>query len=98
MTQKMPGVLQGKAPAVAISNMNDFAIRAGQSSAAVQGGFEAIYDQTANDVLGGTGRETFEDVNYLKKVNPSQSKAENGAQHPRNPFGNALLQIAQLIK
>ncbi len=51
-----------------------------------------------NDVLGGTGKETFEAVNYLKKVNPSQYKAENGAQYPRTPFGNSLLQIAQLIK
>ncbi len=98
MTQNMPRVLQGRAPALAISNLNDFAIRAGQNSAAVQGGFEAIYDQTANDVLGGMGRETFEAVNYLKKVNPGQYKPENGAQYPRSPFGNALLQIGQLIK
>src|ERR1700752_4531579 len=44
------------------------------------------------------GRETFEAVNFLKQVNPSQYKPENGAQYPRTPFGNALLQIAQLIK
>ena len=98
MTSNMPRVLQGKAPALAISNLADFTIRAGQNSAAVQGGFEAIYDQTANDVLGGTGKETFEAVNYLKKVNPSQFKPENGAQYPRTPFGNGLMQIAQLIK
>jgi uncharacterized protein (DUF1501 family) len=98
LTSKMPRVLQGKAPALAISNLADFTIRAGKSSAAVQGGFEAIYDQGVNDVLGGTGKETFEAVNYLKKVNPSQYKAENGAQYPRTPFGNSLLQIAQLIK
>ena len=94
----MPRVLQGRAPALAISNLADFSIRAGQNSASVQGGFEAIYAQTVNDVLGGTGRETFEAVNYLKKVNPAQYKAESGAQYPRTPFGNALLQIAQLIK
>ena len=98
MTQNMPRVLQGKAPALAISNLNDFTIRAGQSSAAVQGGFEAIYGQNPNDVLSGTGKETFEAVNYLKKVNPSQYKVENGAQYPRTSFGNSLLQIAQLIK
>jgi uncharacterized protein (DUF1501 family) len=98
LTSNMPRVLQGKAPALAISNLADFTIRAGKSSAAVQGGFEAIYDQGVNDVLGGTGKETFEAVNYLKKVNPSQYKAENGAQYPRTPFGNSLLQIAQLIK
>ena len=98
MTQNMPRAMQGKAPALAISNLADFSIRAGQSSAAVQGGFEAIYDQTVNDALHGTGKETFEAVNYLKQVNPAQYKAENGANYPRTPFGNALLQIAQLIK
>jgi uncharacterized protein (DUF1501 family) len=98
MTQNMPRAMQGKAPALAISNLADFNIRAGQSSAAVQGGFEAIYDQTVNDALHGTGKETFEAINYLKQVNPSQYKAENGANYPRTPFGNSLLQIAQLIK
>src|SRR3989442_2480032 len=99
MTQNMPRVMQGKAAALAISNLADFTIRAGQSSAAVQGGFEAIYgDKAVNDALHGTGTETFEAINYLKQVNPAQYKPENGAEYPRTPFGNALLQIAQLIK
>ena len=98
MTQTMPRVLQGRAPALAISNLSDFTIRAGRSSASIQGGFEEIYAATGNDSLAGMGRETFEAVNYLKKVNPAQYKPENGAQYPRNPFGNSLLQIAQLIK
>ncbi len=98
MTQLTPRAMQGKAPTLAMSNLADFAIRAGKNSASVQGGFEAIYDQTVNDVLGGTGKETFEAINYLKKVNPVQYKPENGAQYPRTPFGDSLLQIAQLIK
>lgn len=98
MTQNTPRVLQGKAPVLAISNLADFTIRAGQNSTTVQGGFEAMWDQQFNDSLGGTGKETFAAVNYLKKVNPAQYKPENGAQYPRTPFGNSLLQIAQLIK
>jgi uncharacterized protein (DUF1501 family) len=98
MTRTMPRVLQGLAPAVAMANLSDFAIRAGQSSAELQGGFEAIYARQNNDALAEMGRETFEAVNYLKKANPAQYKPENGAQYPRNPFGNSLLQIAQLIK
>lgn len=98
MTQLTPRVLQGRAPALAISNLGDFNIRAGRSSSSIQGGFEEIYGRAADDSLAGMGRETFEAVNYLKKVNPAQYKPENGAQYPRNPFGNALLQIAQLIK
>jgi len=98
MTQTTPRVLQGKAPTVSMSNLSDFAIRAGKSSANLQGGFEAIYAKETNDSLAGMGRETFEAVNFLKQVNPSQYKPENGAEYPRTPFGNSLLQIAQLIK
>jgi uncharacterized protein (DUF1501 family) len=98
LTQNMPRTLQGRASALAISNLSDFTIRAGASSASVQGGFESIYEQGVKDVLQGTGRETFEAVNFLKKVNPSQYQPENGAQYPRGAFGNSLLQIAQLIK
>jgi uncharacterized protein (DUF1501 family) len=98
LTKTMPRALQGKAGALAISNLADFSIRAGQYSQSVQGGFESIYDQSASEVLRGTGRETFEAVNFLKKVNPSQHKPENGAQYPRGEFGSSLLQIAQLIK
>ncbi|HWT03160.1 MAG TPA: DUF1501 domain-containing protein [Pyrinomonadaceae bacterium] len=98
MTPNMPRALYGPAPAVAISNLADFSIRAGAYSRHVQGGFEAIYDESVRDVLGGTGRETFEAVNFLKRVNPAQYRPENGAQYPRTPFGNSLLQIAQMIK
>lgn len=98
LTKALPRAMHGKAPTVAMSNLTDFSIRAGNSSANVQGGFEAIYAQTLNDALTGTGRETFAAVNYLKKVNPAQYQPENGAQYPLTPFGNSLLQIAQLIK
>jgi uncharacterized protein (DUF1501 family) len=98
MTQLTPRAMQGKAPTLAISNLADFTIRAGQNSASVQGGFEEIYDQTVNDVLGGTGKETFEAVNYLKQARLAQYQPQNGAQYPRTPFGNSLFQIAQLIK
>jgi uncharacterized protein (DUF1501 family) len=98
MTKQMPRVLQGRAPAISMANLSDFTIRAGQSSEKIQNSFEAMYATKSNDVLAATGRETFEAVNYLKKVSPEQYKPENGAQYPRTQFGNSLLQIAQLIK
>ena len=98
VTQNLPRSLQGRAPALAISNLADFTIRAGAYSATVQGGFEDIYEQSVNDVLRGTGKETFEAVKFLKQVNPAQYRPENGAQYPRGRYGEALLQIAQLIK
>ena len=98
LTQNMPRALQGRASAVAIANLAGFAIRAGASTPSVQGSFEDIYEQSAGDALSGAGKETFEAVNYLKRVNPAQYRPENGAQYPRGRFGDALLQIAQLIK
>ena len=98
MTQNLPRSMQGRAAAVAMRNLSDFQIRAGASTPSVQGGFEGLYEQGAGDVLRGTGKETFEAVNFLKKVNPAQYRPENGAQYPNGEFGRALVQIAQLIK
>jgi uncharacterized protein (DUF1501 family) len=98
MTQNLPRSMQGRAPTLAMQSLADFQLRAGASTASVQGGFESIYEQGVGDLLQGTGKETFEAVNFLKKVNPAQYKPENGAQYPRGPYGAALMQIAQLIK
>ena len=98
LSRQMPRAMQGTAPVLAVSNLSNFAIRAGKSSANVQGGFEAIYSRDKNETLAETGRDTFAAINYLKQVNPAQYHPENGAEYPRNAFGNSLLQIAQLIK
>lgn len=100
MTQQLPRALYGKAPSIAMTNLADFSIQAGQYTQSVQGGFEGLYQQTINknDSLRETGQETFEAVNFLKKANPSQYKPANGAQYPLSPFGRNLLQFAQLIK
>ncbi len=98
LNQQIPRSLMGRAPTIAMSNLADFAISAGAYTNSVQGGFEGIWQQKASDGLGDTGKETFDAVNYLKKANPAQYKAANGAQYPNSGFGRSLLQIAQLIK
>ena len=98
MAQQTPRSLIGRAPTIAMSNLADFAIRAGQYTNSVQGGFEGIWQENAKDNLGDTGKETFEAVNFLKTANPAQYKAENGAKYPNTSFGKSLMQIAQLIK
>lgn len=98
MTNQVPRSFLGKAPSVAMTNLSDFSIKAGIYSSNLSGGFEGIYEQNTKDSLGEAGKETFEAVNYLKKANPSQYKAENGAVYPTSAFGNSLKQIGQLIK
>jgi uncharacterized protein (DUF1501 family) len=50
------------------------------------------------DVLYGTGRETFEAVKLLKSAGAARLSPANGADYPRGRFGEALRQIAQLVR
>src|SRR5262249_50355663 len=60
--------------------------------------FEALYEQGVRDLLHGTGRETFEAVKMLRSANAARIAPAHGADYPRGPFGQAMRQIAQLIK
>lgn len=98
MGANLPRALQGRAPAVAMTRINDFGIRSGMDGSAVEGGFESIYAETVDKALGAPGRETFEAVKLLRKVNPSQYRPAEGVNYPRGRFGESLRQTAQLIK
>jgi uncharacterized protein (DUF1501 family) len=95
----LPRMLSGSAPAVAISNVNTFGI--GGANPRVQplaNTFEAMYDQSVDAVLHGTGEETFDAVKMLKSADPARYMPAAGANYPRGPLGNALRQVAQLMK
>jgi uncharacterized protein (DUF1501 family) len=98
LTQQLPRMLQGAAPALAMNQIGQFGIRAGQASEAVGASFEAEFAAAADRMLGGTGREAFDAIKMLKIADPSKYDAEHGAEYPRTPFGQALKQIAQLSK
>ena len=98
LAPQLPRALQGRQPALAIGQIAQFGIRAGQATEMVQSSFESEYAAAANSVLHSTGREAFDAVRMLKKADPSQYAPANGAEYPRSPFGEALRQIAQLIK
>src|SRR5438132_1925096 len=98
LTQQLPRMLQGLAPALAVSQLGKFGIRAGQSSEMVAASFEAQFAAAADHVLNNTGREAFDAIKMLKGVNPSDYRPERGADYPRSAFGQALQQIAQLAK
>ena len=98
LAPQLPRALQGTAPALAIGQISQFGIRAGAASEMVQSSFEAEYAAAAKSVLHTTGSEAFDAVKMMKKADPSQYTPANGAEYPRSPFGEALKQIAQLIK
>jgi len=95
----LPRILSGKAPAVAVSSLNGFGIAGGNPAAAPLGNtFEAMYAESVDSVLHGTGQETFEAVKMLKAADPQHYTPAPGANYPRGRFGDALRQTAQLIK
>jgi uncharacterized protein (DUF1501 family) len=98
LAPQLPRALQGTAPALAIGQIAQFGIRAGQATDMVQSSFEAEYAAAAGSVLQSTGREAFDAVRMLKKADPAQYAPSHGAEYPRSPFGEALKQIAQLVK
>jgi len=98
LAPQLPRALRGLEPALAIGQISQFGIRAGQASEMVQSPFEAEYAAAAHSVLHSTGREAFDAVKMLKIADPQKYAPDNGAEYPRSAFGQALKQIAQLIK
>jgi uncharacterized protein (DUF1501 family) len=98
LTTQLPRALQGTSPALAMNQIGQFGIRAGQSTELVNASFEALYASAADRVLNGTGREAFDAIRMLKTSDPTRYEPDNGADYPRSAFGQSLKQIAQLIK
>ena len=98
LTTQLPRLLQGTAPALAMSQVERFGIRGGQANATAGESFEAAYAAAADQVLHGTGRDAFSAIKMLKSSEPSKYQPANGVEYPRSPFGQALRQIAQLTK
>lgn len=101
LTSSLPRSFYGNNPAVAIKNLTDFNIQLrGNNNGAKMASrsFEDLYDQTSNDLLKNTGKESFEAIKMLQKTNVKAYKAENNAVYPNTPLGNSLKQIAQMIK
>ncbi len=81
-----------------MTNISQFGIRAGQVSDAVSNSFESMYEDAVAGTLSGTARESFDAVRIPRAADPQKLTPDNGADYPNGPFGNALKQIAQLIK
>jgi uncharacterized protein (DUF1501 family) len=97
LAPQLPRALQGLEPALAIGQISQFGIR-GNGNDMVQSSFESEYAAAADSVLHSTGREAFDAVKMLKGANLGQYTPANGAEYPRSGFGEALRQIAQLVK
>ncbi len=94
MGAALPRALRGPNDAVAINNLSDFQVKDAPSSM----GFESMYGNTADKVLNGTGRETFEAVKLMQSLQKQPYHPAAGAKYPNGRLGQSLMQIARLIK
>lgn len=99
MAPQLPRTLQGSAQALAINNLEQFGIRAGgRNNDMVAATFESEYAAAADALLHPAGKGAFDAVKMLKDTNPGTYTPANGAEYPRSGFGDAMRQIAQLVK
>lgn len=101
LTPTLPRSFYGDEPALAISNLGDFGVKvpgSGGVARAAAESFESLYEQTSEQFLRNTGRESFEAIRLLSKKELRAYQPVDGVEYPRSPLGNAIKQIAQLIK
>lgn len=97
MTAQMPRSLAGPEEALAVADLERFGVAGGPVGGAA-GSFEEIYAQAAGDALHGAGRDGFEAMGLLRKINPRTYRPAHGAAYPNGTFGKSMRQVAQLIK
>jgi uncharacterized protein (DUF1501 family) len=100
MGPNLPRMLQGNTAAIAIPDLRQFKMQPQSAAMAnvAEGGFEAMYAQTVDQALHGTGAETFEAIDMMQKIDISKYPPENGATYPRCAVGQRLQQISQMIR
>jgi uncharacterized protein (DUF1501 family) len=100
MGPNLPRMLQGSTGAIAIPDLRQFKVQPQSAAMAnvAEGGFEAMYSQSVDHALHGTGAETFEAIDLLRKIDTTKYPPENGADYPKSAVGQRLQQIAVMIK
>ncbi|MCA9790973.1 MAG: DUF1501 domain-containing protein [Candidatus Eremiobacteraeota bacterium] len=103
ITRALPRSLYGPNPALAIANLDQFQVQVGRGkrkSVDTGGGksLEEMYRETSQDLLRGTGSETFDAMKILSSDEFRNYRPRPGANYPGSGLGQSLRQMAQLIK
>ncbi len=101
MASALPRSFYGPEPSLAVTDLKDFRVRlpTADGAAKVAGkGFEALYEETSQELLRDTAGDTFEALGMLSQERLRSYRPSGGAQYPKTPLGVSLRQIAFLIK
>jgi uncharacterized protein (DUF1501 family) len=92
LTRTMPRSLEGRAPALAIGSVEEFAVRGAAAA------FETEYTDSADATLGAAARDAFAAMRTLHDAAGAPYRPAAGVEYPPTPFGKALAEIARLAK
>lgn len=101
LTSTLPRSFYGNNEALAINNLQDFSLKISGNSNNIKNttsSFEDLYDMTSSEILSKTGKDSFEAIKMLKEKNLNNFKPKAGISYPNSALGNALKQMAALIK
>jgi uncharacterized protein (DUF1501 family) len=109
LSPKLPRTLRGAPGALAVLRLDD--ARVGEPAMAegpmagtlpprapLPPALESLYQGGPGDLVGAAGREAFEVARLLERVGAGSRAAPPGMQYPRSRLGQALAQIARLMK
>ncbi len=94
LSPDLPRTLRGKNEALVVSNIGDFQVKDAQ----VASTFESMYGTSVDQILHGTGRETFDAIKIMQSIQKTPYSPANNARYPNGRLGQSLQQIARLIK
>lgn len=91
--EALPKALRGPAAALTLGKLDEFNLAGGSL-------FQSLYDRESNALLTGAAHEMFSAMDLLKSIDPGKYQPGPGVNYgPVNDaFGQALRQVAQLIK
>ncbi|MGB6974516.1 MAG: DUF1501 domain-containing protein [Terracidiphilus sp.] len=95
----VPLTLAGKVPAIALNNVNNFAVGGrGPRPSVAADAFQAMYADSGDRIFHSAGDETFSAVKMLRAADPAQYVPAPCAEYPNSDFGRNMRQMAQLLK
>jgi len=95
VARQMPRSLQGRAPTLAVGNIESFDVRGGM---AAERQLEDAFADSSSSLLSGNAKAAFEAMRTLRQAGGGSYQPAAGVDYPRSPFGQALQEIARVAK